>query len=57
MGCYSRTDSKVTYRNTGHQSEDEILAAKASNEKKEEKDPIKKSCFVPDRFRSKSLCE
>lgn len=55
MGRYNRTDSKVTYRNTGHQSGDEILAAKASNEKKEEKDPIKKSCFVPDRFRSKSL--
>lgn len=37
MGHYNRTDRKVTYRNTGHQSGDEILAAKANNEKKEEK--------------------
>lgn len=57
MGHYNRTGRKVTYRNTGHQSGDENLAAKANNEKKEEKDPIKKSCFVLDHFRSKKFCE
>ena len=39
-----------------HQPGDETLAVKASNEKKEENDPPgKKSYFVPDRFKSKSL--